>query len=85
MHPCCSGLLPELYSQWVVGFSGVLCAMMVVDTYCNRKTMRVLGVLDVPWMAFPFVDIVINKIIVPRSSFVAHASGTSLASTRVEQ
>ena len=71
--------------ECAVGFSGVLFALIVVDSATNRTqtTRDVLGLFRVNAVAYPFALIVMIQVLIPSSSFVGHLAGICVGSLYV--
>ena len=63
-------------NECAVGFSGVIFALIVVDTQYSRINQRdVFGLFSVNAFVYPFALIAVVQFLAPQSSIVGHLSG----------
>lgn len=60
----------------MVGFSGVIFAISVINNHKSRETSQsVMGLFSVPAKWYPWVLLVVLQVLIPHVSFVGHLSG----------
>ena len=79
-HVCLAWLLSlagfnEFLRQPSIGFSGVLFALVVSETWRSDARRSLFGMVEVPAKAYPFAMLAAMQIFLPNISFLGHLAG----------
>jgi hypothetical protein len=82
--PALAGLYAGFAAQCAVGASGVIFALLVVETHAAGGAMRsVFGLFSVPARLYPLALVALWQLLVPQASLIGHLAGLAAGQAHV--
>lgn len=66
---------PQYMRQHSLGFSGVLFAILVSESWRSNSSRSIFGMVDVPARYYPIAALVAMQVLIPNVSFLGHLAG----------